>query len=196
MSCILSVIHIRQCLTYSGIVIFNQQCRMRWNLKWTEINVYIYAHIVRERLYSASNDHTMLTRNRKQSTLQSNTNYSENLFKRVSGTGGGACDTDETEESWVTKKPTVIEKETRAGLQIPLPAVSFLEIEVLGGSSFCNDVSAILWDPGFDPNLFKTRSTDVEGCRVIKESVVRRGGHKWARVQVFMLSHIAFIEYV
>lgn len=56
-------------------------------------------------------------------------------------------------ERRVRKKRNDIKKATWTEIIISLLAVSILEIELLAGSSFCNDVIAIVRDPEFDLNL-------------------------------------------
>lgn len=91
---------------------------------------------------------------------------------------------NEMEKRRLTKKRKVLEKVTRAELQITLLTASIQQIELLSGSLFHNEVIAILRFIESDLNLFTTRIKHVQGCRVIQESVVRRGAKKLARIQL------------
>lgn len=91
---------------------------------------------------------------------------------------GWATTANEMEEGRLTKKRKIIGKKKRAERLIPLLVVSILEIDLLTGSSYCNDARAILRNPEFYLNLFTTRIKHVGRCRIIQESVVRRAGKK------------------
>lgn len=119
--------------------------------------------------------------------------YSRNCLELVKGQ---VRTSNETDEGRITEKRKIIETETISELVISLLEFAVMEIELLVGSSFCNDDIYIRREPEIDLNLFPMRINDVEGCRLIEESVVRRGRQKYGRRQVFLSSFIAFIEYM
>lgn len=115
----------------------------------------------------------MLVRKRKQLTLQSKNMTLRSFSSECTEQGNEwVRTTDDMEERRLTEKCKDIGKETKEEVLIILLAFSILEIELLAGSSFCDDVTVILRDSECYVNLFKTRIKDVECCRVTQESVV------------------------
>lgn len=63
-------------------------------------------------------------------------------------------------------------KKTRAAIRIHLHAIYFLEKEYISGTWLCNDIITIVSDSEFHLNLFHMKRKNVNGCRVIHDSVV------------------------
>lgn len=59
-------------------------------------------------------------------------------------------------------------KKRRAQILMHILSIYILEMAQFAGTSFCNDIVAILRDPDLDLTVFITKIEDVEGYRLTK----------------------------